>query len=510
MSRSRLALGLLACSLLAACGSTVQARSTGSDAVGSGLSVGAQDPLSGGGQQVPGAPSPGSQSAASSGSTGGVPSVNGGASSVGAGTSTGAGNPAGSSGNASTSVGGRGPVAPAEVGIAYFSDAATFGKALGANYDTGDQKRQADDMVAYVNSHGGLGGRRITPVYFALKLTSSTPYSESLSAACSAFTQDHHVVAAMFVTANAPNDLAKCLAAKGIPYLAGGFYLHDTRTLQEIPTLIAPYEGASDRSAAALVRELIASGALTSKSRVGVMSYEYPGAQRAYSEGIAPVLKAKGISSTLYTVNYPASTPDIANSASAIQGIVLHMRSDGVDTVLFLAPGGESIFMTQAENQGYRPHYGLSSIDTPVNLTQGGGTPAAQLKGATGIGWEPTGDVGTYGKPHPAGDNPTRQLCRNLMSKNGDITGNFAEFSSQQFCDAFLVLQQAAQTTSGNVTSVTLARAVASLGTRHESSVTFSTLLTPHRRAGVAQYRALAYNDGCSCFQYSGPLKDLN
>src|SRR5205823_3084675 len=52
-------------------------------------------------------------------------------------------------------------------------------------------------LFAYQNAHGGINGRRIKPVFWALKTVSSESFAQQEQEECSTWTQDHHVFAGM-------------------------------------------------------------------------------------------------------------------------------------------------------------------------------------------------------------------------------------------------------------------------------------------------------------------------
>jgi hypothetical protein len=88
-----------------------------------------------------------------------------------------------------------GPLAPVEVGFEYATGVTEFAAALGISADVGDGSQQARAVVEWVNAHGGLGGHKIKPVFYALDLTRTDPYSQFMDEMCSLWTEDHHVVA---------------------------------------------------------------------------------------------------------------------------------------------------------------------------------------------------------------------------------------------------------------------------------------------------------------------------
>ena len=68
-----------------------------------------------------------------------------------------------------------------------------------ATADVGNLQTDANATIRYINKHGGLYGHVLSPVYYGIQLTSTQPYSTTMAAICSSWTQDHHVAAGIAV-----------------------------------------------------------------------------------------------------------------------------------------------------------------------------------------------------------------------------------------------------------------------------------------------------------------------
>ncbi|MCU1586855.1 MAG: hypothetical protein JWN31_348, partial [Frankiales bacterium] len=335
------------------------------------------------------------------------------------GSSTGSGSTSSTSGSSATGTGsstgtggavhGPAKLSAVQVGITVITDVGKF--AAGAT--AGNEQAEAQAAVNYVNAHGGLAGHVLDPIYYNFQLTDPSPYPTSMAAMCSSWTQDHKVQLGMFVGASVPNDLANCLNQHGVGYMSDGSYLHDATTYRQLPNMVSPSELDTSVAAQAVLDNLFATNALTTKDKVGVLVGDNEDAAgRAYNNVIVRGLKAHNIPVRSYPVTFPNSTPDAANSVQQIDNAELHMATDGITRVIFLAPNCAVTFMQQADQQKYKPKYSLTSYDTPVGMLGSSGAPAAQLANATGVGWNPTTDVGTYGSK--TFDNATTKLCRSI------------------------------------------------------------------------------------------------
>src|SRR5205814_6142712 len=80
-----------------------------------------------------------------------------------------------------------------------------------------DNKPVFDAFVKDINSHGGLAGRQIQPVYFEYN-TGQDPHTQD-AAACAKFTQDNHVFLVLGGINSGAGELLPCLAQHDVPLL---------------------------------------------------------------------------------------------------------------------------------------------------------------------------------------------------------------------------------------------------------------------------------------------------
>jgi len=469
--------------LLAACGSTVQVRSQAlqSDGLQAGSGFTATTPESsttGGAALAPGAVS---------GTTGG--SVTGSSGTTGVPTLT-------SAAPVPTTAA---KLSPVELGIVLFPDVNEAAAALGGSADVGNQKAEAQDAVNWVNGHGGLAGHKVVPVWFSVSLTSTQPYSVTYEQICTSFTQDHHVVAVVFI-GNAEAGFPSCLAKTRTLFLAHGHYLHSAEDYRSLWNLVTPEDAGSDRIARALVKEILDRKLLKSGETLGLLVMNYAAPQKAKDAIIVPAMKAAGIKVLSYTIPYPQSTQDIANSASSVQSAELAMAAQGVKNVTFMCPGCFTFFMQYAESQAYYPRYLISSLETLLNNFKGKGH-GQSLASAVAVGWDPVRDVSTYANPGLMAGNPTYKLCRTVEKAN--ISNDASLFASLAFCSALLQLQAAANANPvAALTGPSLLTGFNALGTSHAGAANFSTVLGSDRHDGTASYRTLHYDAPCDCMLY--------
>src|SRR5713101_5715032 len=191
--------------LVAACGTTVSdsqaARRQGSASAGADIGGGTSGGVDNGGA----GPTPGSTSGIGAGSTAGA-----------TGTGLTASGP-GAASNRATGLTHAAPGVPLKLGIEFLD----FGNALptlgiAGTAPTNEQTEgEYQAGIDRINASGGLLGHKLEPVFFIYQGESSASGAQQDQAACTAFTQDNHVFAALVVSF-ASDTLLGCLNNAGV------------------------------------------------------------------------------------------------------------------------------------------------------------------------------------------------------------------------------------------------------------------------------------------------------
>lgn len=538
-SRRRLAPLVLSSLLAAGCGSTVMndpstvagplppdaalsADGLGSDGLsgdGLGLAGSTGDGLTGGGPVDAGDGSSTAGAASSGGSS--STQVSGSVASTGSSTASLPKTGTTVSGTVPTARGdGRGVTADAvAVGLTYTVNADAAQQALGSSSQVGDTKAYLDALVSDVNRTGGVKGRKLKPVFYKEDATSSDTRDARDQARCAFYTQDNKVFAVLASAAG--ENFLSCIGKESMNI--GGFevagyneadfarhpYFFNVNTL----TGEKQYRGLI----ASLVRQGWFSGWSTSAGAsgpgdavVGVLSVDFPQITCVTDKVLLPGLARAGDPvkpDNVVRLKNPRSSAETGQTVSQIQNAVLRFRSNGVTHVIIMDnAGGVIFFFSQgAENQRYRPRYGVTTANALQGLVESGQMSSAQARGAMGLGYVPLSDLPASANPADRGPytNATRKLCLKIY-KDAGIT--FGDSNSEQvalgFCDKMLFFRFTAGKVDGPLNRDAFRAAVEELGTSFVASPLQTARFGSSRHYGIVRGYDLRFDDGCTCVKY--------
>ena len=510
-SRLRLALATVATTVLLAdgCGTTVplsEGRSAGSGQISSAGAPGLNGPTapvtgrmtgdSAGEAGAAGTPAAGQDG------TGPGPQSPGSRSSAPGRSPAGADQTGGSGLGPTRSGGGSRGVPPVTIGVVYSNNGAA-NSALGlATSASVDAKTAISALIGALDKQGGLAGHQIAVDYYAIDATSSD-YSTQANAACANFTQDHRVPVVLDFSFGTRFGMAGCLARFGVADF--GIGTSDTVADDSAGLFAAPDWVTSSRRYLAVIAGLHATGYLTARNRIGVLLEDCGYLQRAYQQTVAPEisqldLTLADVETFSCTTGFSSAGPASASVSSAI----LHFRSDGVDRVLLVSDYEQVALLllaNQAESQGWRPGYMLSSAaETEVVRAD---LPSGQWPQLHGIGWSPGLDIDDPHQPLP----PADQRCLDLIKVGGVIVSGWQNtFTATASCAQVFFLGAALQQSGGDVSGRALMAAVDSLGTSFVAPGTVDgrTSFGTTHRDGPAAEAPFGYVTSCTCMKYTG------
>ena len=501
-SRRGVVPALLLLALLTGCGSTVQVRGTVAGQVpGSGLQPG-----------VGSAPTGSGGTPAGSGMTGG--SIGAGSPVVGGSTSGGraSGTGGGGSSAGATVVAPASPASavrsPLKLGLLDVASANAALAAVGSGAQTNTSGQQlARAFVSYYNKHGGLAGRKIQLVEYSISPTANN-YATEGSAACAKFTQDNHLSLVMSQTGNVFLDnYESCLSKAGVTDFLLSTAAVDDTTLSQYPRMYEVASPTMNRRYTALLQGLSSAGVLTSKSTVGVVVEDCAAGTRAYAKSFAPEASRLKLKVMRRDVSCLQGFGQAASWLAEVSNTVLPFRSAGVDRIVFVS-AWESLalqgFENQANNQGYRPDYALTSA-AQLAVAQGQYS-AAQNARFHGVGWVPIFDV-TGGQTNSA----TRQ-CLTIARGEGVTVASQTDVSLvNQVCEHFMIVQRALTLSRGHDDAASIQAAMRTLRQGYVSPLQLDGVqrISADQRDGGQLFATVTYTAACGCFRYGSQHRAL-
>jgi hypothetical protein len=191
--------------------------------------------------------------------------------------------------------------------------------------------------------------------------------------------------------------------------------------------------------------------------------------------------------------------------AGELSNTILQFRSKGITHVVFdeYASIIPFFFLTQAEDQGFRPRYGFTSINLMGVLELQHGK--EQLHGAIGVSWLPGQDLTKAFRDDPRyGKGGAFEKCLEIVDAAGYDRNRLYDGTH---CDSLFFLKQALDRTN-DLTVAGLQASAATLGTSYDSPYTWATKFAPGRTDGASKTMLMRYDDGCGCFKLRGGLRD--
>jgi hypothetical protein len=389
------------------------------------------------------------------------------------------------------------------LGILYCNDCAAGNAAIGAaGEDPGDTRRYYQAALDDVNARGGVLGRKLVPVFHEGSVN-DTDFDSASQAACETFTKDHKVL----MMALRGNVAYECARKAGILVLGTG----DTGpTYTKYPNLFAPGLIRLERLFEATVRSMVRMGwhkpaASWPTGRIGLITWDDAQYRYAMTNGYLKGMRQAGLKATdVRYVAVPQNPGALAEAGAAISSAVLSFRQQGIDHVfigdgpagVFVGTGLTLLFLQNANSQGYYPRYGFNSYNSPDFAQH----PKDQLVGMLAI------DSNDSAASNDAGIalNPVRERCFALMRKKGlPVAENQTQNIALDACGyAWFAEAVLARARAGTDLPHMIA-AAEGLGVTYRSPHSFGDRMGPGLHDSGAKFRALRFDEGCSCIRYT-------
>jgi len=391
-------------------------------------------------------------------------------------------------------------LAPLVVGIHDSDAGAAFSQYGVKGGPSGDQGPWINEVVDWINANGGMGGRKLQLVTHVTQSINGT-FDQQAEEACVDFTEDHHVSVVLGGALVPTLSLADCLARHKTPLVWNYDFMVDRASFARYADyLYMPAMVELERLGGWI--DTVAGAGYFDKGVVGIVRYDEPMAQHLSADIVRPRMAAHGVQAkdevAFRGATGAASAADLSAQANSA---ILRFQSEGINRVV-LEPTAAVLpllFFTAAQAQNYHPRYTYTSYDVPEFQTENTG--ASQLAGSMAYGWIPAGDV-KYAQDTPSA------AAKRCVAITHDATPE-GNGSIRRYCDGLMFLKFVFD--HGADPSVAgMRRVIESLGDSYQSAWTFSTAMSPQRHDGASVAKLVLYDNGCSCYRYSGPAQQIS
>ncbi|MCW2606688.1 MAG: hypothetical protein JWO60_1381, partial [Frankiales bacterium] len=389
------------------------------------------------------------------------------------------------------------------IGVTTQKDVQAAADGVGAKgLDAGDQEAEALAVAAQVNRGGGILGRKVKIVFKDQKTvdTAGDPNTAG-AAACTYFTQDHPVIALFNpVTLMDVPSFRACMAKARTPLFSASVAAVD----KKVGEALAPYFYQSvSPSWDALAPVLVA--------RLQAQQYFTGWNARAGAPGPDPVKVGVLISTSDVDARVGAVVARALRAAGEGAPVVFAAKGDFNSAVLQFSGNGVTHviatnpdlfpFQLSAASQGYRPRYGIHSLNAPTTFLENN-SPRGQNHGAVGVGWSPSLDVNDA---HDVSVGPGEVQCKDLYTKAGQTFSGkrLAEAVAYAFCDGIRLIAFGA-TEAGGFSGPQIYSGMLSSAASFQPSFGFGNGLTTSTLFLPGAVRDLRWDDGCNCATYVG------
>lgn len=356
-----------------------------------------------------------------------------------------------------------------------------------------DHRAIAKAVIADINKHGGLFGRQLQPIFANFPAVAATGQSQ-----CAAWTQDNHV----FAVTDSFYDTTTiygCLAKAKVPFSNSTIAAtNDTLLGTYGPYFRKLNVTSAEKLHPVWLTRLAANGYFSGWNtttgasgsapvKLGMLCRDdYPATLKS-CDLLAAQIRKRG-----YDL---ASTFHVSGGADQTSGAVIKFKSAGV-THVFSETTDILFFMTNANQQGYRPRYALTSLNA-LNVLLATNAPAQQLVGSLGVGFAPYADVN-----NPPAIGKGQEHCMKVLDDAGQgVKGTSQKLQAQSICDGIYLYVLAARL-GGGLSPDAILHGMRTITTLYQSANTFATGFSPTRFDEAAAARDFGWDTGCKCFKY--------
>ena len=414
---------------------------------------------------------------------------------------------------------------PLKVGVVA-TDVGAIAAVFGADAEGYDLFRVSKAFIAYINKHGGAGGRQIQPVFYTAD--SAADNNTNGQRACQAFTQDEKVDIVVSVGLLG-EVLPACLKAAGIAMFDAANWFADGVVAQQFPNWIMPSAVRLDRAAASQVQLASSRGVLKQGDKLGVLVESCPWGPRTLDTAVKPTAARLGIPIVTGSIKCITNiVSDLGPVSNDVQRETLRFAQEGVTDVLILSVAEAFVlsrFTKNASSQRYQPSYlATSNAYLFNNSGEEGAVTISQdaLPRIFGFGSLPLLDVGPGAMNVSGSAEQARARCKAAEPTldgpyKDDGKGNrgnyfmYNGFYSQ--CEAFFTMAAVLKITQGRTGFPEVASGFRTLLSQGVGSSNLAggryAATTGERTDGAGFVQPVVYSTTKKAFVFDGPVARL-
>ena len=386
----------------------------------------------------------------------------------------------------------------------FYADAGAANEAAFGTGISADSRKPYNAMAEWVNERGGILGREVEMLYYELK--AEQDINQQAQAACSHWTEDHEIF--FFFGADANGIMRECAHENGgVMPLPGGSSLPGD--FQTYPNYFEISGLNFYRAGNVTVKGLDNEG-YYKDAKLGIVLWDQRDYKAALQNGYLPELRKIGVSGHTEPayISPPQQLQDLAATSADINAAVLRFQSEGVTHVMILGgPTGvcaqgcsEILWFRRAEQQQYRPRYGLNANNIAIEGRAAGLYPEEQLAGMVSVEWADFSDFYDEGWKK----NQARERCYAIMREKDVPMRNVNEQgNARQACEQFwFVLASMPHLSGGALNAPAFTAAANQLQWSFQSPQAWAIFINANQHDGTAAARNLKYDGGCDCFKW--------
>jgi hypothetical protein len=381
-----------------------------------------------------------------------------------------------------------------KIGFHYSENIDSAYAAFGAEGEFVDFEESITKMVAFVNARGGLGGKKVVPVFHGTDPLNGT-FPEQAERACTFFAEDAKVAYVVSGAILPDDNMPACFARRKLPLVWSYQYLTSGDTFRRYAGYLYMPSNIGTYRFGFYIGALRTAGYFDKGARIGLVRYDTAVHKEFADKIVKAGLKDIGLKLTSEAaITKPQSAGQAGDSAAQISSAILRFRNAGVTHVIFSPSGGAIplLWGASADGQNFRARYAFNSLDIPNFVTDN--MSEEQLERAVVVGWMPAGDTYAQYVPRTA----AWEQCRTATGVKDDT-------DMARYCDGLFFLNAALDKTPTYGVSG-LRSAVESLGAGFASPWSNATRFVRGRYDGTSTYRLMAFKASCGCFAFtSGP-----